>query len=181
MTTANKITILRMILVPVFILVLLCTAAETKTAALIIFIVASVTDFVDGQIARRYNQITNFGKFMDPLADKLLVTSAILIFVQMGQMPAWVAIIVIAREFAVTGLRLVAASGGLVIAAAWSGKIKTASSLVAICIMLTGLKNVVIAGNFTLNTLCVIIIAVTTVWSGTEYFIKNAKVIDTNA
>ena len=182
MTTANKITIVRMILVPVFIIVLLLNIPYGQTIALVLFILASVTDFIDGYIARKYNKITNFGKFMDPLADKLLVTAAILFFVGNGQMAFWAAMIIIAREFAVTGLRLVAASGGLVIAAGWSGKIKTASSLVAICIMFTPLKDVVlISDQLTVNGLCVAVMVITTVWSGVEYFMKNAKVLDTKS
>jgi len=147
-----------------------------KYAALGIFILASITDFVDGYIARRYNQVSDFGKFMDPLADKLLVTAAILLFVQWGQMPSWAAAIIIAREFAVTGLRLVAASKGVVIAAAWSGKIKTAASIVAICVMLLPMHDFSMRpGFFTLNDIGVIVMLVTTVWSGAEYFIKNGK------
>jgi CDP-diacylglycerol--glycerol-3-phosphate 3-phosphatidyltransferase len=132
---------------------------------------ASVTDLVDGYVARHYNQITDFGKFMDPLADKLLVTSAMLWFVEVGQMPAWALLIVIAREFAVSGLRMVAAPKGLVIAAAWSGKIKTASTMVCICLMLLPIPAV-------LNLICVAVILVTTIWSGAEYFVKNRKVFD---
>jgi CDP-diacylglycerol--glycerol-3-phosphate 3-phosphatidyltransferase len=139
--------------------------------ALGLFILASVTDLVDGYVARHYNQITDFGKFMDPLADKLLVTSAMLWFVEVGQMPAWALLIVIAREFAVSGLRMVAAPKGLVIAAAWSGKIKTASTMVCICLMLLPIPAV-------LNLICVAVILVTTIWSGAEYFVKNRKVFD---
>jgi CDP-diacylglycerol--glycerol-3-phosphate 3-phosphatidyltransferase len=108
---------------------------------------------------------------MDPLADKLLVTSAMLWFVEVGQMPAWALLIVIAREFAVSGLRMVAAPKGLVIAAAWSGKIKTASTMVCICLMLLPIPAV-------LNLICVAVILVTTIWSGVEYFVKNRKVFD---
>ena len=180
MNTANKLTVLRMILVPVFVLILLLPERITqgvRIAALIVFIVASLTDFLDGYIARHYNQVTDLGKFLDPLADKLLVMAALLVFVGWGQMPSWCAMVILAREFAVTGLRLVAASGGLVIAAAWSGKIKTASSIVAICIMLTALHKIRLIGGFTLNDLCIIVMVVTTVWSGTEYFIKNRRVL----
>jgi len=174
MNLANKITTARIILVPVFLIVLLM---GYPIPALIIFIVASLTDFVDGQIARRCNMVTSFGKFLDPLADKLLVTSALLVFVEWGQMPSWAAMIIIAREFAVTGLRLVAASEGVVIAAAWSGKIKTASSLAAIRVMLTPLYKIAICGSFTVNALCVVIMVLTTVVSGVEYFAKNGKML----
>ena len=177
MNTANKLTVLRMILVPVFIATLLLFRSENNIAALIIFAAASLTDFFDGYIARHYNQVTDLGKFLDPLADKLLVTSAILVFVEWGLMPSWTAIIIIAREFAVTGLRLVAASGGLVISAAWSGKIKTASSIVAICVMMTSLGGILLWSGITVNFVCVAVMVLTTVWSGAEYFIKNGGVL----
>lgn len=169
MNTANKLTLLRVIMIPVFLLALYLDFPFNQIVALIIFILASITDFIDGYIARHFNQITDFGKFMDPLADKLLVTSAMLWFVEVGQMAAWVLLIVIAREFAVSGLRMVAAPKGVVIAAAWSGKIKTASTMVCICLMLLPIPEV-------LNTICVAVILVTTIWSGVEYFIKNKAV-----
>lgn len=160
-----------MILVPVYIIFML--AFKSKIPALIIFIIASLTDFLDGQIARRCHQVTDFGKFMDPLADKLLVTSALVLFVQFGQLPAWAALIVIAREFAVSGLRMVAASSGTVIAAAWSGKIKTTLSLIAVCVMMTPLCP---AGGV-LNTVCIAAIVISTVVSGVEYFCKNGSIL----
>ena len=178
MNTANKLTMLRVVMIPVFLLALYLEFPFDRLIALLIFVLASVTDFIDGYIARHYNQITDFGKFMDPLADKLLVTSAMLWFVEVGQMPAWVLLIVIAREFAVSGLRMVAADRGVVIAAAWSGKIKTASTMVCICIMLipelAGIWVPVL--DIGLNLVCVAVILVTTVWSGVEYFIKNKSV-----
>ena len=169
MNTANKLTMLRVIMIPVFLLALYIDFAFNNIVALIIFILASVTDFIDGYIARNYDQVTDFGKFMDPLADKLLVISAMLWFVKVGQMEAWVVLVVLAREFAVSGLRMVAAPKGLVIAAAWSGKIKTAATMVCICIMLVPIPAI-------LNTLCVAVILVTTVVSGIEYFVKNRSV-----
>lgn len=169
MNTANKLTMLRVIMIPVFLLALYIDFAFNNIVALIIFILASVTDFIDGYIARNYDQITDFGKFMDPLADKLLVISAMLWFVEVGQMSAWVVLVVLAREFAVSGLRMVAAPKGLVIAAAWSGKIKTAATMVCICIMLVPIPAI-------LNTLCVAVILITTVVSGIEYFVKNRSV-----
>lgn len=179
MTTANKLTILRMLLVPVFMVLMLVDLPVTEIIALAVFIIASITDSIDGYIARNYNQITDFGKFMDPLADKLLVTAAIIIFVSWNQMPAWAAMIILAREFAVTGLRMVAASSGTVIAAAKSGKIKTFSSIVAICIMLTPLRDVtVLVEGFTINSICILVMLITTVWSGVEYFVKNYKALD---
>ncbi len=169
MNTANKLTMLRVVMIPAFLIVLYWGFPGCRYVALAIFILASVTDFVDGYIARHYNQITDFGKFMDPLADKCLVTAAMLWFVQEGQMPAWVLLIVIVREFGVSGLRMIAADKGRVIAAGWSGKVKTASTMVCICLMLLPIPPAV-------NTLCVAVIVVTTVYSGCEYFWKNRDV-----
>ena len=169
MTTANKLTIMRIALIPVFLVVLYLDFAGARWWALGIFIVACLTDFADGYIARHYNQITNFGKFMDPLADKMLVMAAMCYFVEYGQMPGWCLAIVLLREFAVSGMRLVAVEQGRVIAAAWSGKVKTASTMVAICLML--LWNIP-----WLNTVCWVVIVVTTVYSGVEYFVKNHDV-----
>ncbi len=173
MNTANKLTMLRVVMIPLFLIFLYCSFPFHQIAALIVFILASCTDFVDGYVARHFNQTTDFGKFMDPLADKVLVISAMLWFVESGRMPAWVLAIVIAREFAVSGLRMIASGRGKVIAAAWSGKVKTATTMVCICLMLLP-----VPGWF--NTLCVILIAATTVYSGVEYFLKNKDVIDWN-
>lgn len=169
MTTANKLTILRIILVPVFLGVLYAGFPGCNYWALAIFIIASLTDLLDGYIARHYNQITNFGKFMDPLADKILVMSAMCWFVESGKMPGWALAIVLLREFAVSGMRLVAVEQGRVIAAAWSGKVKTASTMVCLCLMMLGIPD-------WLNTLCVVVIVATTVYSGIEYFWKNKDV-----
>ena len=166
MTTENKITIFRVILVPVLLVLMYWDFPGHMYWSLAVFILASVSDFADGYIARHYNQVSDFGKFMDPLADKLLVISAMLMFVSWGTMPAWALLIVVAREFAVTGLRLVAVDNGRVIAAAWSGKIKTATTMVCICLMM--LWNV-----SWLNILCWVLIVATTVYSGCEYFYKN--------
>lgn len=172
MTTASKITLARIVLIPVFMAVLL---SGHRVAALVIFIVASCTDFVDGYIARHYNQVSTFGKFLDPLADKLLVTAAMLVFVQWGLMPAWAVMVVLTREFAVTGLRLVAAADGRVIAAGWSGKVKTFTTMVGLCIiMLPQIPEVV-------DIVIVVVIVVTTVYSGVEYFLKNWDVLDFRA
>ena len=175
MNLPNKLTVLRMLLVPVFMAVLLLW---NRYAALAIFIVASLTDFVDGRIARSRGLVTNFGKFMDPLADKLLVLSAMVIYVQEGRMPAWVCMVVIARELAVSGLRMVAASEGIVMAAGWSGKIKTACTMVGLCVMMVpAVADFALIGSFTVNTLMWIVILVTTVVSGVEYFAKNGSVL----
>ena len=179
MTTANKITLIRIALIPVFVIIMLVDFPYSTVVALVIFVLASATDGVDGYIARRYNQVTNFGKFIDPLADKLLVMAAILILVERGQVPSWCAMIIITREFAVTGLRLVAVGEGVVIAAGISGKIKTVISILAICFMLTEWHSVVLIGEtFTVDSLAVLLMVVTTVWSGVEYFVKNRKLLD---
>ena len=169
MTTANKLTIARVLMIPVFLVILYWGFPGSSYVALTVYIIACLTDLADGYIARHYNQVSDFGKFMDPLADKLLVVAAMLLFVEQHRMPAWALLLVVAREFAVTGLRLIAVDNGRVIAAAWSGKIKTASTMVAICLML--LWNIP-----WLNTVCWVVIVVTTVYSGVEYFVKNHDV-----
>lgn len=130
----------------------------------------SLTDTLDGYIARHYNQTTDFGKFMDPLADKCLVTAAMLWFVEIGQMPGWALLVVIIREFGVSGLRMVAADKGRVIAAGWSGKVKTASTMVCIVLMLLPIAPLV-------NNICVAVIVLATIYSGVEYFMKNLDVL----
>lgn len=169
---------LRVVMIPLFLVLLSWQFPFHMVLALAVFILASITDFIDGYIARHYNQVTDFGKFMDPLADKILVMSAMVWFVEVGQMPAWALIVVIAREFAVTGLRLVAADGGKVIAAGKSGKVKTASTMVCICIMLIRPLAALWLGAFSLNQLCVAVIVVTTVLSGLEYFQQNKSLLD---
>ena len=173
MNTANKLTMLRVALIPVYLIVLYWGFAGATYAALAIFVIASLTDFVDGYIARHYNQTTDFGKFMDPLADKVLVLSAMLWFCQAGRLPAWAVAIVVAREFAVSGLRLVAVDNGRVIAAGWSGKVKTFSTMVCLCLM-----HLPIPGW--LDWVCVIVIAGTTLYSGVEYFVQNRDVLNWN-
>ena len=170
MNTANKLTILRVVMIPAFLLVLYLNVPHANYWALVIFAAASITDTLDGYIARHYNQITDFGKFMDPLADKCLVTAAMLWFVEAGQMPAWALLIVIVREFAVSGLRMVAADSGRVIAAGWSGKVKTAASMVCIILMLLPLPAIV-------SQICTAVIVLTTIYSGVEYFMKNADIL----
>ena len=169
MTTANKLTLARVALIPVFLVILYLDFPGARYAAFGVFAAACFTDFIDGYIARRYNQITNFGKFMDPLADKCLVMAALCWFVEEGTFAAWVLAVVLLREFAVSGMRLVAVEKGRVIAAGWSGKVKTASTMVCICLILFGIPQV-------LNYVCQGVILVTTVYSGIEYFAKNADV-----
>ena len=170
MNTANKLTILRVFMIPVFLLVLYLDVPNANYWALAIFVIASLTDTLDGYIARHYNQTTDFGKFMDPLADKCLVTAAMLWFVEIGQMPAWALLVVIIREVGVSGLRMVAADKGRVIAAGWSGKVKTASTMVCIVLMFLPIPA-------ELNLACVAVIVLTTIYSGVEYFVKNRDVI----
>lgn len=170
MNLPNKLTVLRILLIPVFMVVLYWGFSGSTYVALAIFIIASLTDMLDGKIARKYHLVTDFGKFADPLADKMLVTAAMLWFVEIGQMPAWALLIVIIREFAVSGLRMVASDKGRVIAAGWSGKVKTASTMVCIVLMFLPIPAVV-------NTICVWVITLTTLYSGVEYFVKNKDVI----
>ena len=166
-TTASKITMLRVAMIPVF---LVLAYTDHRIIATVVFILASLSDLLDGYIARHYNQVSNFGKFMDPLADKILVLSAMCFLVEKGQMPGWVMAIVLFREFAVSGLRLVAAERQHVIAAAWSGKVKTTCTMVGLCFML------VFTQYPWLNMLVSAVILITTVYSGVEYFMKNKDV-----
>ena len=171
MNTANKLTMFRIVLIPVFLAVLYIGFPGSHITAMVVFVIAGVTDFIDGHIARSRNQVTDFGKFMDPLADKILVVSAMLWFVGQGTMPAWAALIVVIREFMVTALRLIAVGSGRVIAAALSGKVKTAVTMVCLTVMFLPLQPWMIY-------VCVAAITVTTVISGLEYFIKNKDTIN---
>ena len=168
-TTANKITMFRLALIPVF---LLLAYLDHRWAALAVFILASLSDLLDGYIARHYNQISNFGKFMDPLADKVLVLSAMCFLVEKGQMAGWVVAVILFREFAVSGLRLIAVERQRVIAAAWSGKVKTTCTMVGLCFLL------VIPEYPALNLFVSAVILISTVYSGVEYFIKNWDVLE---
>ena len=174
MTTANKITLFRVVLIPVF---LVLAYAGHMLWAFAVFVIASLSDFADGYIARHYNQITNFGKFMDPLADKVLVMAAMCFFVERGRMPGWALAVVLLREFAVSGMRLIAVEQGRVIAAAWSGKVKTAATMVCLCLMLLipapGLGD---SAPDLVAQLSTALILLTTVYSGIEYFINNRDV-----
>ena len=183
MNTANKLTILRVVMIPAFLLVLYLDVPCANYWALAIFAAASVTDTLDGYIARHCNQITDFGKFMDPLADKVLVLTAMACFCSVGRFPDWALVIVIAREFAVSGLRLVAVDNGRVIAAGWSGKVKTASTMVCLCLMHLvqqrpeGLYSAPDYLKY-LDWVCVAVIAATTLYSGIEYFVLNRDVLN---
>ena len=170
MTTASKITLVRVAFIPVYMVLMYLSGGEPNVwmwAGLAVFIIASLTDYVDGYIARKYGQVSDFGKFLDPLADKLLVISAMAMFCQWGIMPAWALMIVLTREFAVTGLRLVAAPKGNVIAAGWSGKVKTASTMIGLCVLMA------FPTIPWIGTVVMAVIVVTTVYSGVEYFIQN--------
>ena len=172
MTTASKITLIRVAFIPVYMILMYVSGGMPGIwlwLALAVFILAGVTDFVDGIVARKYNQITDFGKFLDPLADKLLTIAAMTMFCEWGIFPAWALMIVLTREFAVTGLRLVAVGNGTVIAAGWSGKVKTASTMVGLCVMMA------FPTVMWLNWTVIAVIVVTTVYSGVEYFVQNWK------
>ena len=173
MTTASKITLARVALIPVYMVFMYLSGGVANSwqlwTALAIFMVASLTDYVDGYIARKYNQVSDFGKFLDPLADKLLTIAAMVMFCEWGLFPAWALMIVLTREFAVTGLRLVAVGKGTVIAAGWSGKVKTACTMVGLCVMMAFPQIAVT------NWIVVGLVVVTTVYSGVEYFIQNGK------
>ena len=172
MTTASKITLVRVAFIPVYMIFMYLSGGQIGPwlwAAFGIFVIASLTDYVDGYIARKYHQVSDFGKFLDPLADKLLTIAAMVMFCEWGQMPAWALMIVLTREFAVTGLRLVAVGKGTVIAAGWSGKVKTASTMIGLCVLMV---------FPTIAWLCwtvTAVIVLTTVYSGMEYFIQNWK------
>lgn len=172
MTTASKITLVRVFMIPLLMISMYLSHGVSGTwmwVSLALFVLASLTDYVDGQIARKCNQISDFGKFLDPLADKLLTIAVMTMFCEWGRFPAWALMIVLTREFAVTGLRLVAVGKGTVIAAAWSGKVKTASTMVGLCLILVFPQNAI------LLWLVTAVIIVTTVYSGVEYFVKNWK------
>jgi len=171
MNLANRLTLFRVAMIPVFLVVLYIGFPHSNIVAMIIFILAAITDFADGQIARRRNIVTDFGKFLDPIADKVLTFAAMMWFVETGVIPGWVVLIVILREFAVTALRLIAASnGGAVIAADLLGKIKTVSTIVVLTAMFLPMTEL-------LNIIGSVIILITTVVSGVEYFIKNKSVL----
>lgn len=171
MTTASKITLVRVAFIPLYMAFMHFSGGVAGSwqlwVSFAIFIIASLTDYVDGYVARKYQQVSDFGKFLDPLADKLLTIAAMTIFCEWGIFPAWALMIVLTREFAVTGLRLVAVGKGKVIAAGWSGKIKTASTMISLCVMM------VFPQFPLLNGIIIGVIVVTTVYSGVEYFIQN--------
>ena len=172
MTTASKITLIRVALIPLYMITMYLSGGVSGLwmwVSLGIFIVASLTDFIDGHIARKYHQVSDFGKFLDPLADKLLTIACMCMLCEWGMMPAWALMVVLTREFAVTGLRLVAVQNGTVIAAGWSGKVKTASTMVGLCFVMA------FPAVSWLVTVVNVMIVVTTLYSGVEYFVQNWK------
>ena len=175
MNLANKLTLLRVVLVPVFMALLLADGALFQYAALAVFVIASLTDMLDGQIARRYNQTTTFGKFADPLADKMLTTAAFLVFMEQGIINSWALIIILVREFAVSGVRLAAVSEGKVIAASFFGKFKTVAQMIAIIatILLMNIPAVPIGTGLHISAALIWISKIFTVLSGADYLIKN--------
>ena len=176
MNLPNKLTLFRVILIPFFVFFLLAPYFEGygNYIAVAVFIVASITDFLDGKIARKYNLVTNFVKFMDPLADKLLVSSALICLVALNKIPAWVVIVIIAREFIISGFRLVAADNGVVIAASYWGKFKTAFQMVTVIVLILNIPGEVFA---VIGTVLIYISLVLTVISLIDYIAKNKDVL----
>ena len=172
MTLASKITLARVAMIPAYMATMYLSQGEAGLwmyLSLAIFILASLTDFLDGYIARHYNQTTDFGKFLDPLADKLLTVAAMAMFCEWGIFPAWALMVILTREFAVSGLRMIASQKGSVIAAGWSGKVKTASTMVGLCFVMAFPTAgwIVSIVNW--------MIVITTLYSGVEYFVQNWK------
>ena len=175
MNLPNKLTLLRIIMIPLFVILLLLEGGQNqylRIAALIVFCLASFTDFLDGQIARKQNLVTDFGKFMDPLADKLLVCSALICLIELNQLPAWYVIVIIAREFIISGFRLVAADKGIVIAASWCGKFKTTFQMFTVILLIIDIPALRL-----ITTIIAGIALVLTIVSLVDYMIKNIRVI----
>ena len=176
MNLPNKLTVLRVIMIPFFVLFLLSGIGKEagKWIALILFVVASLTDLLDGKIARKYNLVTNFGKFMDPLADKLLVCSALICFVELGRLPAWMVIVIISREFIISGFRLIAADNEIVIAASYWGKFKTTFQMIMIVLLIADLPG---KEMFYLTQAVIWVALGLTVISLLDYLVKNRNVM----
>ena len=175
MNLPNKLTTLRVIMIPFFVFFLLWQNGENYTfrmIALALFIIASLTDLLDGKIARKYNLVTNFGKFMDPLADKLLVCSALICLIELNALPAWMVIIIISREFIISGFRLIASDNGVVIAASYWGKLKTTFQMVSVVLLILDIPALAFV-----TTICVWIALVLTIVSLVDYIYKNHKIL----
>ncbi len=175
MNLPNKLTVLRVLMIPFFVVFMLMDIVPgmDKWIALAIFVIASLTDLLDGKIARKYNLVTNFGKFMDPLADKLLVSSAMICLVEMGRLPAWIVIIIISREFIISGFRLVASDSGIVIAASYWGKFKTVFQMVMVIVMIMDLG----PSFAVVETILIYVALILTVISLIDYVAKNKEVL----
>jgi len=175
MNLPNKLTTLRVIMIPFFVFFLLWQNGENYTfrmIALALFIIASLTDLLDGKIARKYNLVTNFGKFMDPLADKLLVCSALICLIELNALPAWMVIVIISREFIISGFRLIASDNGVVIAASYWGKFKTTFQMVSVVLLILDIPALAFV-----TTICVWIALVLTIVSLVDYIYKNHKIL----
>ena len=175
MNLPNKLTTLRVIMIPFFVFFLLWQNGENRTfrmIALALFIIASLTDLLDGKIARKYNLVTNFGKFMDPLADKLLVCSALICLIELNALPAWMVIVIISREFIISGFRLVASDNGVVIAASYWGKFKTTFQMVSVVLLILDIPALAFV-----TTICVWIALLLTIVSLVDYIYKNHKIL----
>lgn len=174
MNLPNKLTLARVIMIPFFVIFMLTGlgGSASKWIALAIFIIASLTDLLDGHIARKYNLVTNFGKFMDPLADKLLVCAAMICLVEMGKLPAWIVIIIISREFIISGFRLIASDNGRVIAASYWGKFKTTFQMLMICLMIADITAISL-----LTDIVMWVALILTIVSLVDYLVKNKDVL----
>lgn len=175
MNLPNKLTTLRVIMIPFFVFFLLWQNGENRTfrmIALALFIIASLTDLLDGKIARKYNLVTNFGKFMDPLADKLLVCSALICLIELNALPAWMVIVIISREFIISGFRLIASDNGVVIAASYWGKFKTTFQMVSVVLLILDISALAFV-----TTICVWIALLLTIVSLVDYIYKNHKIL----
>ncbi|MGE4547925.1 MAG: CDP-diacylglycerol--glycerol-3-phosphate 3-phosphatidyltransferase [Intestinibacillus sp.] len=189
MTTANQITMVRIAMIPFFVYFAMQSSTGGLTAALALFCIASFTDFLDGYVARKYNQVTDFGKFVDPLADKLLVTAALLIFIEKGVFPAWMVFIILAREFIITSLRNVAAAKGRVLAAAWTGKVKTVVQIAGIILMfamliaaaMEAIPDVEQAAPAPMYLGIATLMTLVTLYSGFDYMVKNWDIVKEGA
>lgn len=178
MNLPNKLTVIRMIMIVPFVFIMLTDVCGpmSKWIALAIFVIASLTDLLDGKIARKYNLVTNFGKFMDPLADKLLVCSAMICLVEMGKIPSWIVIIIISREFIISGFRLIASDNGRVLAASYWGKFKTTFQMVMVCLMIANIEAIQLVTD-----ICMWIALALTVISLVDYIVKNKDVMKDQA
>lgn len=178
MNLPNKLTVVRMVLVPFFVASLLLSGSNEslKWVALVLFVVASLTDFLDGYIARKYNLITNFGKFMDPLADKILTISGMICLIELGRIPSWIVVIIVAREFIISGFRLIAAENGVVIAANYWGKFKTTFQMIMIILMIVNIPQLQILTNLTMwIALALTIISLVTYISANKQVLAGDK------